>query len=210
VSTVALRVFAADQVRSTDTLIYSSDIAVSSNVDAPFTVYVGDNLAGVTSPMKSLYFTVSGVYTGGGSLTMTINSDGATSQAFTLPAVSAPTPFEFIYKDPSGKINPVSAGSYNYTLNLAPSGVIMTTFGVRMTETHQYVPAACPDGATQKVKTNNFLVISSDVSVTASRTDPFTLYLGDNMAGITSPLKSLQFTVSGVYTGGWDSHHVAQ
>lgn len=199
----ALRVFAADQVRSTETLIYSSDVAVSGAVNAPFTVYVGDNLAGVTNPIKSLFFTVSGVYTGSGSITLTIDSDAATSQAFTLPNVgSAPTSFEFTYKDPSGMINPSSAGSYNHTLNVVPSGVTLTTFGVRMSETHRYVPAACPDGSTQKVKTNNFLIISSDSSVSASRTDSFTLYLGDNMAGIATPLKSLQFTISGVYTGG--------
>lgn len=201
--TVALHVLAADQVRTTDTLVYSSDVAVSSTVNAPFTVYVGDNLAGVTNPVKSLSFTVSGVYTGSGSLTLTIDSDAATSQAFTLPNVgSTPTPFEFVYKDPSGKINPSSAGSYDYTLNLVPSGVTFTTFGVLMKETHRFVPASCADGTTQKVKTNEFLLASSDASVTAERTDSFTLYLGDNMAGITAPLKSLQFTVSGVYTGG--------
>jgi len=197
----ALSAFAADQVRTTDTLIYSSDTAVSGAVNAPFAVYVGDNLAGVTNPVKSLSFIISGVYTVGGTLTLTIDSDAATSQAFTLPSVSSPTPFEFVYKDPSGKINPSSAGSYNHTLNLVPSGVTLTTFGVRMSETHRFVPASCPDGSTQKVKTNNFLVISSDSAVSTSRTDSFTLYLGDNMAGIATPLKSLQFTVSGVYTG---------
>ncbi len=197
-----LQVLAADQVRTTETLVYASSTSVSSSVDAPFMVYVGDNLAGITSPVKSLYFSASGMYSGGGSLTVTIDSDAATSQVFTLPAVSQPTPFEVVYKDPSGKINPPSAGSYSYTLNLVPSGVTLTTFGVRMVETHRFAPAACPDGTTQKMKTNDFLVFSSDAAVAAERTDSFTLYLGDNMAGITDPLKSLQFTVVGVYTGG--------
>lgn len=198
-----LSAFAADQVKSTDTLIYSSNTTVSSAVNAPFTVYVGDNLAGITNPVKSLSFTISGVYTGSGSLTLTIDSDAATSQAFTLPNVgSTPTSFEFTYKDPSNKINPSSAGNYDYTLNLVPSGVTFTTFGVLMKETHRFVPTSCADGSTQKVKTNEFLIISSDTAVSSQRTDSFTLYLGDNMAGITTPLKSLQFTVSGVYTGG--------
>lgn len=198
-----LSAFAADQVKSTDTLIYSSNTTVSSNVDAPFTVYVGDNLAGITNPVKSLSFTISGVYTGSGTLTLTIDSDAATSQVFTLPNVgSTPTSFEFTYKDPSNKINPSSAGNYDYTLNLVPSGVTFTTFGVLMKETHRFVPTSCADGSTQKVKTNEFLIISSDTAVSAQRTDSFTLYLGDNMAGVTAPLKSLQFTVSGVYTGG--------
>lgn len=197
----ALSAFATDQVRTTDTLIYSSDTAVSGTVNAPFTVYVGDNLAGVSNPIKSIYFVISGVYTGNGSLTVTIDSDSATSQAFTLPSVSSPTPFELIYEDPSGKIDPSSAGSYSYTLDLVPSGVTFTAFGVRMHETHRYAPAACADGSTQKMKTHEFLVMSSDTAVSSQRTDSFTLYIGDNLAGITTPLKSLQFSVSGVYTG---------
>lgn len=143
-STLSLGVFAADQIRSTSGLIYSSSTPVSSVVSASFNTYIGDNLAGVTTPMKSLYFVSSGTYTGGGTVQFIIDADGATTQTFTLPNVgSTPTPFELIYKDPSSKISPTSAGSYSYTLGVTPSGVTLYGLGIRMVETHRYKPGAC-------------------------------------------------------------------
>ena len=136
--------FAADQMRMTDTLVYSSNTAVSSAVNPAFTLYIGDNLSGITNPVKSLYFVASGVYTGNGTINFKIDSDIDTSQTFTLPDVSTtPTPFELIYRDPSGKINPTSAGSYGYTLNVTPSGVTLYGLGVKLNESHRYKPPAC-------------------------------------------------------------------
>ncbi len=197
-------VFAADQIKTTESLVYSSNTSINSVVNPPFTLYLGDNLSGVTSPVKSLYFVASGVYTGNGTVDFKIDSDATTQQTFTLPNVGAtPTPFEFIYKDPSNKINPTSAGSYDYTLNVTPSGVTMYGLGIKMSETHRYVPASCDDGASanEKIKTTESLVYSSNTSINSVVNPPFTLYLGDNLSGVTSPVKSLYFVASGVYTG---------
>ncbi len=200
----ALSVFAVDQVKTTDTLIFSSDVAVTGVTNTAFTLYIGDNLTGVTTPMQSLYFVTSGVYTGNGSFSLSIDSDAATTQSFTLPTVgTVPTPFEFIYKDPSNKISPTSAGNYAYTLNMTPSGVIVYGLGVKMSETHRFAPPTCADGvpANEKVKTTDTLVFSSDTAVTVLTNATVNLYIGDNLAGITTPMKSLYFVVSGVYTG---------
>ena len=197
-------VFAADQMRMTEIFIYSSDTAVSSAVNPAFTLYIGDNLSGITNPVKSLYFVASGVYTGNGTINFKIDSDGATTQTFTLPDVSTtPTPFELIYKDPSGKINPTSAGSYGYTLNVTPSGVTLYGLGIRMKETHKYAPPSCDDGdtANEKIKSTNSFIYSSDTAVSSAVNPAFTLYIGDNLSGITNPVKSLYFVASGVYTG---------
>lgn len=144
VGIVSYVAFASDQMRTTNTLIYSSETAVSIAVNPSFTLYIGDNLSGITNPVKSLYFVASGVYTGNGTINFKIDSDAGTSQTFTLPNVgTTPTPFELIYKDPSNKINPTSGGSYGYTLNMTPSGVILYGLGVKMSETHRYVPPSC-------------------------------------------------------------------
>ena len=135
--------FAANQMKTEDMLIYSSSASVSTAQNAPFTLYLGDNLAGITTPVKSLYFIASGVYTGGGTVSLSLDSVSGTTQTFTLPTVTNPTPFEFIYKDPSNYISPTSAGSYSYTLNISPTSVVLYGLGVKMTETHQYVPPAC-------------------------------------------------------------------
>ena len=197
-------VYAADQVRSSEFLVASSDTAVSSTINPSFTLYIGDNLSGVTNPLKSLYFTVSGFYTdtgSGGTFALSIDSDSATTQTFTLPHVTVPTPFEFVYSDPTNKINPTSAGSYAHTLNIVPTTVTAYGLGVRATETHRFVPASCPDGSTDKVKTNEFLIANYSASFSSATTSAFTFYIGDNLAGVTSPIKSLHYVFHGVYTG---------
>ncbi|MBI5147853.1 MAG: hypothetical protein HZA37_01740 [Parcubacteria group bacterium] len=137
--------FAVDQIKSTDTFITSGDGAVSSATSTSFTLYIGDNLSGVTNPIKSVYFAISGVYTGNsGTLKLDINGDASTAKTFTLPDVgSTPTPFEIMYKDDTNKINPASAGSYAYTLNTTPTNVTVYGLGAKMTETHRYKPPAC-------------------------------------------------------------------
>jgi len=205
---MAYSAIAADQVKTTETMVADSDIAVSTNQSYPFTLYIGDDLTGVTNPIKSIHFTTSGVYTGGGTITFMIDGDGATSKTFTLPNVGAtPTPFEIDYKDSSNKINPSSAGSYSYSLNFNPSGVPGVTIyglGIKMSETHRYVPPACTDGspANEKIKTTETMVADSDIAVSTNQSYPFTLYIGDDLTGVTNPIKSIHFTTSGVYTGG--------
>ncbi|MDO8572272.1 MAG: hypothetical protein Q7S11_00710 [bacterium] len=135
---------AADQIKTTETFVGNSDVAVSSTINHQFTLYIGDNLNGVANPVKSLYFKVSGVYTGGaGSIALSIDGDGGTTKTFNLPAVVVPTPFEILYKDTTGKINPTSAGSYSYTLTIDPSGVTLYGLGEKMVETHRYKPPTC-------------------------------------------------------------------
>jgi len=143
-SVMAHTAFAANQMKTTESEVADSDVSVSANQSYPFVLYIGDDLTGITNPLKSLHFTTSGVYTGSGTVTFMIDGDVATTKAFTLPNVGAtPTPFEIDYKDSSNKINPTSTGSYSYSLNFNPSGVTVYGLGVKMTETHQYAPPAC-------------------------------------------------------------------
>ncbi len=197
-------VSAADQIKTQEFIVMSSPIIVATPVTVPFSLYIGDDLTGVTSPLKSVYFPVTGVYTGGGSITVSLDSDSATLQTFTLPAVGIPTPFEFLYNDNTGKLAIVSAGTYGHSLTLDPSGVSIAGLSVTMEVTHQYVPPACPDGlpSNQKVKTNDFYVTGSNIDVSSATTTTLDFYIGDNISGVTNAVKSAFFTVSGVYTGG--------
>jgi hypothetical protein len=140
---VGRSVSAADQLKSTDYFVGTSATAVSSATDFPFNLYIGDNLTGVTDPIKSAYFTISGVYTGGGSLQAQIDSSATTSKTFILPSVSVPTSFELIYRDDTARINPQSAGSYNYTLNLSPGGITISGLGAKLETTYRYHPPSC-------------------------------------------------------------------
>ena len=145
----AADVFAVNQVKTTETFITSGDGEVSAATSTVFSLYIGDNLSGITNPVKSVYIPISGVYTGSGTLTVQLDSDAATDRVFTLPNVSTtPTPFEILYKDPTspGKINPASAGTYTYTLGITPSGVTVYGLGVKAVVTHEYVPVSCADG----------------------------------------------------------------
>jgi len=201
-SVTFLLVNAADQVKTNQNLVFSSSAAVTTQQNATINLYIGDNLAGVSTPIKSVYLVASGVYTGSGTLDFTIDGDPATTQTFNLPNVgTTPTSFEFIYEDPSNKMNPSSAGEYSYPLAMTPSGVTLYGFAVKMTETHQYAPGSCPDGTTDKVKTNESLVMSLNEPVSSTQTGTVSLYVGDNLSGVSSPTKSLYFVATGVYTG---------
>jgi hypothetical protein len=110
-------------------------------------LYIGDNISGVTSPMKSASVRVTGVYTGSGTLGLELDSDAATLQTFTLPNTGAtPRSFTLLYQDTSGKINPASAGTYTYTLNVIPSGVTISGFGATGATTYRYKPPTCGTG----------------------------------------------------------------
>lgn len=201
---LAYAALAADQIKTTESIIFSSDAVVTTDQSATVNFYIGDNLSPVTAPIKSVYFVVSGVYAGSGTFAFTLDSDGGTLQTFTLPNVGGtPTPFEFIYNDPSGKINPTSAGEYTFTLDMSPSGITVYGLAVKMVETHRYAPPICIDGAptNQKIKTTESMIGGSDAMVNSQQDYPFTFYIGDNLSPVTNPLKSLHFTASGVYTG---------
>ena len=200
---------AANQVKTTETHITTSfnSIVGPVSTSSVFSLYLGDNLSGITDPVKSLHVALSGVYTGTGSLTARIDDAPATEQAFALPNVSTtPTPFEILYKDPTNSINPQSAGTYSYTLNLSvPAGMTIYGLGAKALESHEHVPPACPDGqpANEKVKTTETHITTSFNSIVGpvSTSSVFSLYLGDNLSGITDPVKSLHVALSGVYTG---------
>jgi hypothetical protein len=200
-----VHVFAADQLKTTDTVITSQNTAITSVIHVPFTVYIGDNLIGVDDPMKSAYITVSGTYTGGGTLVISLNSVASSSQTFSMPNVSKPTHFEFLYADPSHSVmQPTSAGNYNYTLDVTPSGVSISNFSAKLSETHRYSSLICPDGepSNQKVKTTESLVVSHPSPLSSPLNSPFSFYIGDDMSGISDPIQSYQFIVSGIYIGG--------
>lgn len=197
-------VFAADQMKSTEHIVGSSNVQISALLDQLFSLYIGDNLSGVTAPMKSSYFMVSGLYTGNGTLGLKLDADAATLQTFTLPNVgTTPTPFQVLYQDVSGKITPSSAGEYSYTLNAILSGITISGFGAALDTTHRYVPASCDDGPStnEKIKTTEHFVAAFPSQVSTNQNVSFSLYIGDNISGVVSPMKSAYFTVTGVYTG---------
>lgn len=199
---------AVDQMKTEEFFVGDSASQISTQIDKTFSIYIGDDLSGVTNPIKSLYFIVSGVYTGNGTLQLQLDSDVATSKTFTLPNIgSTPTPFEIIYKDDTGKINPSTAGTYSYTLNIIPSGITISGFGAKVNTTHRYVPPSCVDGqpTNEKIKTTNFFVGDSAGQVSTQTDKLFSFYLGDDLSGITNPVKSVYFTVSGVYTSSASS-----
>lgn len=198
-------VFAVDQMKSVEFYAVGSDAPIGSQVNQQFSVYIGDSLSGVTNPIKSVYFIVTGVATssGPGSLEFKIDSDANTSKVFNFPDVSTtPTPFELIYKDNSNKINPTSAGTYNYILNIIPTNMTISGLGVKVITTYRYAPPSCPDGqpSSEKMKTNEFFVIDSAVPISSQLNGSFSFYIGDNLAGITNPVKSVYFIISGAAT----------
>jgi hypothetical protein len=136
----------SEKIKTLEYYVKDFTAQLSTATDTPFSVYIGDNISGVTDPVKSAHFTLSGTYTGGGQLALRIDSDAATLVSFSLPTVTGPTPFEVIYDDSTGKINPVSAGTYDYTLNLGPSGVTFSGLGIKIKISHRYKPPACGSG----------------------------------------------------------------
>lgn len=197
------KVVAVDYIKSIEGFVMSYENQINSPVSNQFTIYIGDNISGVSNPIKSIYFIASGVYTGGaGTITFNIDGDPATSKAFNLPAVTKPTPFEIIYKDKSDKINPATAGEYSYTMNVAPSGISISGLSVISNATYRYIPGSCPDGqpTDEKIKSTESHVYDSSSQISSNTDAPFNLYIGDNIAGITDPIKDIYFTISGVYT----------
>lgn len=197
-----LSAVAVTAVKTTTVLVYSSPTAVSGSINAGFTVYIGDDISAVVSPIKSAFFTATGVYTGSGSVAFSVNGVGTTS--FAMPNVgSTPTPFKLLYKD-TGQIAPATAGSFAYTLNVLPTGVTLSGFGVELSVTYEYTQSGCPDGSytNEKIKTQEQFAYASPTAVNGAINAPVAVYIGDDISGITSPIKSAHFTVSGVYTGG--------
>ena len=197
-------VSAGDQIKSSDFFVGASNVQFSIATDFPFSVYIGEDLSGVTAPVKAAFFIISGVYSGGGSLNLEINSNVSSSKTFILPSVSTPTNFEFIYRDDSNLINPTSAGVYAYTLNALPSGVAIDGFGAKLQTTHQFAPISCADGAStnEKIKTTEQFVAAANTALSTQTNYPVAVYIGDELGGVTSPMKSAYFSLSGVYTGG--------
>ncbi|MBI4993606.1 hypothetical protein HZC33_01430 [Candidatus Wolfebacteria bacterium] len=141
----AINVFAVNnQIKTTESFIIGSDVQISTATNAAVNLYIGDNLAGITNPVKSVYFIISGIYTdtgAGGTLEFKINDNPSSSKIFTLPtAGTTPTPFEIIYKDDSNTINSTSAGSYAYTLNIIPTNITISSLSGKMEETQSLFP----------------------------------------------------------------------
>lgn len=152
-------VIAANQIKTTETHITDSDVAVSGANNSTLTLYIGDNLSGVTTPMKSAHIAVSGTYTTTGAGTLTVQLDANAAQQFTLANVGAvPAPFEILY-NAAGQIAPTSAGSYTYALTITPSaGVVVYGLAAKAVTTHRYKPPACGAGlpATGFVESSTF------------------------------------------------------
>ena len=192
---------AATQVKTLDFYAYDSDTAISSSTTQDFTISIGDAVTGIPTPVKSAQFTVRGVYTGGGTLELTI--DSANSETFTLPSVGSATPFSLLYEDTASIIAPTATGDYTYTLGITPSGVTLYGFSATLDLTHEFQPPPCPDGPpeNEKVKSANFYIYDSETAVSTIQSTDFSIYIGDDISGITDPIKSALFTITGVYTG---------
>ena len=199
---------AGDQIKYHEFFVASFNEPVSSMVNLPFSFYIGDDLTGVSTPIKGAFFSVSGVYTGGGSLQLKIDSVTGSTKIFTLPTVSGPTDFNIVYQDETGVLNHTSAGTYGHTLNVTPTGITISGLGVKLETTHQFAPTSCVDGlpANEKIKVSEFFVGSFTNSLNGGSEYitllPFSIYIGDNITGVTDPIKSSYFSISGVYTGG--------
>jgi hypothetical protein len=192
-------------MKTVTSFVYSSPSAISTSVNAPFSIYIGDDISLVASPIKSVYFTATGIYTGGGTFAFSLNSSGGSTKTFTMPNVgSTPTRFTLLYKDPSGIIAPTTAGTFTYTLNMVPSGVTLSGLGVDVSVTYEYTESSCPDGqaTNQKIKTEDTFVYSSAGQISTSVNAPVSLYIGNDISGIATPIKSAYFTITGLYTGG--------
>src|SRR3989344_8682418 len=161
----AIGVLAANQVKTTETLITSGDSSVSSATSSAFSLYIGDNLTGVSNPVKSAQVAVSGVYTGNGTITVQLGSD---SQTFTMANASSPTPFEILYNATGTTDAITSAGTYTYALYVTPSDVTIYGLGAKLVESHEYVPASCADGDpdNEKVKTTETFITSYEGTIT--------------------------------------------
>ena len=198
------KTWASEYVKTIETFVASYDSQVSSPVNPTFTLYIGDNISPVTNPIKSNFFTITGIYTCGGdcSLQAKINSDSGSTKTFKLPATSNPTYMELVFKDRASIINPTTAGSYDYTLNITPSNLTISGLSAHLTTTYQYEPTGCEDGqpTNEKIKTIESHVYNSANQLSGSVDAPFTLYIGDNISGITDPIKSTFFTITGTYT----------
>ena len=204
----AAQVWAVDQMKTQEFFVgdTSNGGAVSTATNQTFNLYIGDNITGISNAVKSAYFSISGVYTNSGNptLQLQINSNASSTKTFTFPAVSNPTPFHIFYPDSAGIINPVSGGSYSYTLNITPANMTIYGLGSKLVATNQFTPPACPDGqpTNEKVKTLEYLVMSTSSAVSAQVDSPFSVYIGDNIVNVTSSMKSDYFLISGLYTGG--------
>jgi len=194
---------AADQMKTLEYLIATSDSQVSTATDTPFYIYIGDDISGVSNPIKSAHVTLSGTYTGGGQIALEIDSDAASESIYSLPTVANPTPFEIAYKD-TGRIDPATAGIYFYTLNIAPSGVTISGLAAKIKISYRFTPVVCDDGSpsSEKIKTLEYYVKDFPAQISTATDTPFSVYIGDNISGVTDPVKSAHFTLAGIYTGG--------
>lgn len=195
-------VLAVDQYKTTETFIFSRNTQVtgSQSFSPSFSLYIGDNISGIANPVKSAFFIVSGLYTGGGTVVLKINSLGTST--YTLPSVTNPTAFEIIYKDTVPVITPTTSGTFTYTFNIdVGTGLTISGLNAKLLTTYRFVPPACQDGTTQKIKTIEVFVGDSNTQISTQINKSFSLYLGDNISGITNPIKSINFEASGVYTG---------
>lgn len=200
---IAVRAWAVDKMKSVETFVGDSTSAFSTQINKSFSLYIGDNISPVSNPVKSYYVVVTGLYTATGTLGLQLDSDATTLKSFELPDVgTTPTPFEILYKDTVSKINPASGGTYNYTLNVIPSGVTISQFGAKLIVTYRYAPASCDDGdaANEKVKSTEHYVLDSASQLSSATSSQFSIYIGDNITNVTSSMKSVYLVVSGVYT----------
>ncbi len=201
---LAIHAQGADYMKTLRTYVYDSEGVLSSAVSPSFSLYIGDNISGVSDPVKSAHISVSGVYTTSGSatLSLTLENDVLSTKTFTLPSVASPTPFTLLYNDETGIINPMSSGTYRYELTIQPVNVEIYGFNAELAASYKYTPPSCADGssANEKIKTVDTYIYDSEGVLSSAVSPSFSLYIGDNISGVSDPVKSAHISVSGVYT----------
>ena len=142
---IAIHARGADYMKTLRAYVYDSEGVLSSDVSPSFSLYIGDNISGVSDPVKSAYIRVSGVYTtiGAATLSLTLENDALSTKTFTLPSVASPTSFSLLYNDETGIINPMSAGTYNYALTIQPVNALIYGLGASLATTYRYKPPSC-------------------------------------------------------------------
>jgi hypothetical protein len=198
---VSASVFAG-QIKTAEFFIGATPDEITAPVELPFTLYIGDSIANVTDPIKSGYAAISGIYSGGGSVSVTLDGDSSTTVDFFMPAVFDPRPFELVFPDRAGLLQVATAGSYEHTLSVVPAGVSIASLSAKAVVTHELDDAACSsDASGEAVKSSDFFIGERVASFASATTMPFSVYIGDSMADASNGVVSADVTISGMYQG---------
>lgn len=200
--TMAFGVAAREVAVSTRAFVVGNANPSGGQQNISFTVSGGEQL-GVMTPMRA-YISVDGSYEGNGSLVLRLDGDSASDQIYVLPQTTTPIPLSLVLGDRMGKLAHTTAGTYNHTLTLIPTGVTLSGLSAHVTNSYtREVGGSCPDGApnTEKMKTVEFFIAESP-SLSGVTTFPINYSVNDNITGVSGSIASVYVEMVGLYEGG--------